>query len=76
MKGVKHFWEKRKSAPRYVRPFPILNRVGKLAYKLELLDQLSTIYPVFHISMFKKHTKDEVQKIILDMSGVQIHVDT
>ncbi|GKA49615.1 hypothetical protein Tco_0742688, partial [Tanacetum coccineum] len=40
-KGVVHFGKLRKLKPRYVRPFKELEKVGSVAYKLELLQELS-----------------------------------
>jgi hypothetical protein len=36
MKGVQHFGVKGKLAPRYVGPFPIIERCGPVAYRQEL----------------------------------------
>jgi hypothetical protein len=36
MKGVKRFGVKGKLSPRYIRPFPILEKRITVAYKLEL----------------------------------------
>jgi hypothetical protein len=41
---------KGKLAPRYVGPYQICRRIGKLAYKLELLEELTGVHPVFHVS--------------------------
>jgi hypothetical protein len=35
MKGVKRFGEKGKLAPRYIEPFPILEKCGTMAYNLD-----------------------------------------
>ncbi|KAF3667545.1 hypothetical protein FXO37_09980 [Capsicum annuum] len=54
MKGVKRFGKKRKLSPRYVSPYRILNRFGKVAYELELPSDLASVHPVFHVSLLKK----------------------
>ncbi|XP_071901037.1 uncharacterized protein [Coffea arabica] len=48
----------KKLKPRFVGPFPILQRVGKVAYRLELPPSLSRIHDVFHVSMLKKYYPD------------------
>ncbi|XP_071924821.1 uncharacterized protein [Coffea arabica] len=48
----------KKLQPRFVGPFPILQRVGKVAYKLELPPNLLRIHDVFHVSMLKKYYSD------------------
>jgi hypothetical protein len=50
MNGVKRFGVKRKLAPRYIGPFPILEKFGSVAYKLELPPSLVGVHDIFHIS--------------------------
>jgi hypothetical protein len=50
MKGMKRFGMKGKLAPRYIGPFPILEKCGNVAYKLELLSSLVGIHDIFHVS--------------------------
>ncbi|GJS36566.1 putative reverse transcriptase domain-containing protein [Tanacetum coccineum] len=52
-KGVVRFG-KRWKLPRYVRPFKVLEKVGAVAYKLELPQELSRVHNTFHVSNLKK----------------------
>ncbi|WMV46957.1 hypothetical protein MTR67_040342 [Solanum verrucosum] len=54
MKGIMRFGKKGKLSPRYIGHYRIAKRIGKVAYELELPQELATIHPVFHISMLKK----------------------
>ncbi|GKC06212.1 putative reverse transcriptase domain-containing protein [Tanacetum coccineum] len=49
-KGVVRFGKKGKLAPRYVGPFEILERIGLLAYRLRLREELSSVHDTFHVS--------------------------
>ena len=44
--------------PRYNNPFRILERIGLVAYRLELLQKLELIHDVFHVSMLRKYIFD------------------
>ncbi|WMV18293.1 hypothetical protein MTR67_011678 [Solanum verrucosum] len=54
MKGVMIFGKKGKLSPQYIGPYRISKRIDKVAYELELPQELETVHPVFHISMLKK----------------------
>jgi hypothetical protein len=54
MKGVSRFGVKGKLEPRYIGPFPILERYGPVAYRLQLPETLSVVHNVFHVSQLKK----------------------
>jgi hypothetical protein len=50
MKGVKRFGVIWKISPRYIGPFPILEKCGNVAYKLELPPSLAGVHDIFHVS--------------------------
>ncbi|GJV95860.1 putative nucleotidyltransferase, ribonuclease H [Tanacetum coccineum] len=52
-KGVIRFGKKCKLAPRYVGPFEILERIGHVAYRLRLPEELSSVHTTFHVSNLK-----------------------
>jgi hypothetical protein len=54
MKGLHRFKIRGKLAPRYIRPFKILEQRGEVAYQLELPPQLSDVHDVFHVSLLRK----------------------
>ncbi|GKE73676.1 hypothetical protein Tco_1535717, partial [Tanacetum coccineum] len=49
-KGLIRFGKKGKLAPRYVGPFEILERIGPVAYRLRLPEELSGVHDTFHVS--------------------------
>ena len=57
-KGVVRFGKRGKLSPRYIGPFEIVERVGPVAYRLDLPEELSRVHNVFHISMLRKYIPD------------------
>ena len=73
-RGVVKFDKWGKLAPRYIRPFEILERVGIVTYRLALPPSLSSVHEVFHVSMLRKYTPNSTQvvdwgEIIVDIDG-------
>ncbi|GJV25163.1 UDP-glycosyltransferase 83A1-like protein [Tanacetum coccineum] len=67
-KGVICFGKKGKLAPRYVEPFEILERIGSIAYRLRLPEELSSVRDTFHVSNLerKKYLADANLHVPLD----------
>ncbi|GKF03348.1 putative reverse transcriptase domain-containing protein [Tanacetum coccineum] len=65
-KGVVRFGKRGKLNPGYVGPFKVIERVGTVAYKLELPQQLSRVHNTFHVSNLKKCMSDESLVIPLE----------
>nr|GEW25182.1 putative reverse transcriptase domain-containing protein [Tanacetum cinerariifolium] len=70
-KGVVRFGKRGKLNPRYVRPFKVLAKIGKVAYRLELPQELSRVHHTFHVFNLKKYYADE--PLVMPLKG--IHVD-
>ncbi|GJZ38491.1 putative reverse transcriptase domain-containing protein [Tanacetum coccineum] len=70
-KGVVRFGKRGKLNPRYVGPFKVLEKVGSVAYKLELPQELSRVHNTFHVSNLKKCYSDEPLAVPLE----GLHVD-
>ncbi|GKE28791.1 hypothetical protein Tco_1444175 [Tanacetum coccineum] len=70
-KGFIRFGKQGKLNPRYIGPFKVLEKVGDIAYKLELPQELSRVHNTFHVSNLKKCYSDEPLAIPLD----GLHID-
>ncbi|GJY38432.1 putative reverse transcriptase domain-containing protein [Tanacetum coccineum] len=65
-KGVVRFGKKGKLAPRFVGPFEILERIGSMAYRLRLPEELSGVHDTFHVSNLNKCLADANLHVPLD----------
>nr|GEW23629.1 putative reverse transcriptase domain, ribonuclease H-like domain, aspartic peptidase domain protein [Tanacetum cinerariifolium] len=69
-KGVIRFGKRGKPSPRFIGPFKILERIGPVAYKLELPRGLQGIHNTFHVSNLTKCLSDE--SLIIPLDEVQL----
>ncbi|GJZ17650.1 hypothetical protein Tco_0553773 [Tanacetum coccineum] len=65
-KGDVRFGKRGKLNPRYVGPFKVIEKVGDVAYKLELPEELSSVPNTFHVSNLKKCYADKPLDVPLD----------
>ncbi|GKD48074.1 putative reverse transcriptase domain-containing protein [Tanacetum coccineum] len=73
-KGVVHFRKKCKLAPRFVGPFEIIEKVGPIAYKLDLPEELDGVYDTWNVSNLKKCLADPTLQVPLDeIPGSRLH---
>ncbi|GKB17201.1 putative reverse transcriptase domain-containing protein [Tanacetum coccineum] len=70
-KGVVRCGKKGKLAPRFVGPFEIIEKVGPVAYRLDLPEELDGVHDTFHVSDLTKCLADPTLQVPLD----EIQVD-
>ncbi|GJS21446.1 hypothetical protein Tco_0450078 [Tanacetum coccineum] len=71
LKGVVRFEKKGKLAPRFIGPFEIIEKLGPVAYRLDLPEELDGVHDTFHVSNLKKCLADPTLQVPLD----EIRVD-
>ncbi|KAJ9557088.1 hypothetical protein OSB04_011702 [Centaurea solstitialis] len=69
-KGIIRFGKKGKLNPRFVGPFRVIERIGPVAYRLDLPIELSSIHDTFHVSNLKKCLSEET--VVLPLDEIQI----
>ncbi|GKB80017.1 putative reverse transcriptase domain-containing protein, partial [Tanacetum coccineum] len=65
-KALQKAFRKEAWTPRYVGPFEIVQRVGKVAYRLKLPQELSCVHDMFHVSNHKKCLAEPDVQVPLD----------
>lgn len=72
-KGVKRFGRKVKLSSRYIGPYQITRRIGKVAYQLALPNELERYHDAFHVSQLRKCLADPT--LIVDVEEVPLEDD-
>jgi hypothetical protein len=70
MRGVMRFGKKGKLSPRFVGPFEITQRIGRLAYRIALPPDLIGTHDVFHVSMLRKYITNP--NVIVEYESLEI----
>ncbi|GKB51838.1 hypothetical protein Tco_0902591, partial [Tanacetum coccineum] len=65
-KGIVRFGKKGKLTPRFVGPFEIVEKVGLVAYRLDLPEELNGVHNTFHVSNLKKCLVELTLQVPLD----------
>jgi hypothetical protein len=71
LRGMRRFKVKGKLSPHFIGPFKVFSRVGEMAYQLELLDNLSDVHNVFHVSQLKMCLRVPEEQLPIEDLSVQ-----
>ena len=72
-KGVVRFGKSGKLSPRFIGPLEILERVGTVAYRLDLPPNMLGVHEVFHVSMLQRYTPDLAH--VVDWGEIEVDTD-
>jgi hypothetical protein len=74
MNGVHRFGIKGKLTPRYIGPYPIIDKYEPTSYQVELLSKLSGVHNVFHISQLKGCLKPPTDVVVEDTIPLELYL--
>jgi hypothetical protein len=72
MKDVWHFGIKGKLVPRYISPYPIIDKYVPLSYQVELPSKLSGVHNMFHVSQLKRCLKPPTDVVVEDTIPLEL----
>ena len=72
-RGVVRFGKRGKLLPRFIGPFEILERIGVVAYRLDLPPNMLGFHKVFHTSMLRNYTPDPAH--VVDWGWIEVDTD-
>ncbi|XP_015057524.1 uncharacterized protein LOC107003746 [Solanum pennellii] len=73
MNGVMRFCKRGKLSSSYIGPFDILERVGLVLYRSTLPHNLSSVHPVFHVSILRRYHNDG--DYVIKWNSIVLHND-
>ncbi|CAJ2651172.1 unnamed protein product [Trifolium pratense] len=71
--GIGRALKSRKLTSKFIGPYQILKRVGKVAYKIALPPSLANLHDVFHVSQLRKYVRDPSH--VIESDDVQVRDD-
>jgi hypothetical protein len=71
LKGVRLFDIKGKLDPRYISPYPIIDKYGPTSYQLEIPSKLSGVHNVCHVSQLKGCLKPTTGVVVEDTISLE-----
>jgi hypothetical protein len=74
MKGIKRFGIKGKLTPHYIGPFPMIERFGNVAYKVELPLSLAGVHNIFHITQLNICLKSPMDVVLPDVTLLKVNL--
>jgi hypothetical protein len=69
--GTHRFRMREKLAPRYIGPYPVIKRIGAMAYKIKLPEQLLDVHNVFYVSQLQKCLRVLEDQVVPDTLDLQ-----
>ena len=64
--GIGRALKSKKLTPRFIGPYQITTKVGKVAYRVALPPNVSNLHDVFHVSQLRKYISDLSHVILID----------
>ena len=72
-RGMVKLGKRGKLSSRFIGPFEMLERVGTVAYRLDLPTNMSGVHEVFHVSMLRRYTPGPTH--VVDWGEIEVDTD-